>query len=206
LEYWKREKIKNEALKTASKLLTYQYQNHLYFLTQESNFRCKLYKFSKNKFIQLNTIEIDKNIQNFEIVDNTIWICTKKGVYAYNLKGKELPFTSKLPAEDISKVFKDVNNTYWFTSLSKGIFIIKNFNTWELQLQNEKFNSISSNGDELFVSSSSGKIFELDSELNHKIYWKNEDFHPIYYLNFNIDTDFNFFSANGFYVIRKKAG
>lgn len=204
LENWKSEKIKNEPLKKATKLLTYQYQNHLYFLTQESNSKCRLYKFSKNELIPIAKIDNTKNIQNFEIVDNTIWICTKKGAHAFTFTGRELSFTSKLPSEDISKVFKDYNNVYWFTSLSKGIFIIKNFNTWELQLQNEKFNSISSNGDELFVSSSSGKIFELDSELNHKIYWKNEDFHPIYYLNFNIDSDFNFFSANGFYVIRKK--
>lgn len=204
LKNWKRKTINNEVIKLATKLLSFKHNNQLYFIAQEPNFNCKLYKFSNNSFQHLASIEIDKNIQNFEIIDNTIWLCTKKGVHAFSLKGKELPFTSKLPAEDISKVFKDVNNIYWFTSLSKGIFIIKNFNTWELQLQNEKFNSISSNGDELFVSSSSGKIFELDSELNHKIYWKNEDFHPIYYLNFNIDTDFNFFSANGFYVIRKK--
>lgn len=204
LKNWKRKTINNEGIKLATKLLSFKHNNQLYFIAQEPNFNCKLYKFFNNSFQYLASIEIDKNIQNFEIIDNTIWLCTKKGVHAYSLKGKELSFTSKLPAEDISKVFKDVNNTYWFTSLSKGIFIIKNFNTWELQLQNEKFNSISSNGDELFVSSSSGKIFELDSELNHKIYWKNEDFHPIYYLNFYIDTDFNFFSANGFYVIRKK--
>lgn len=204
LKNWKKEKIKNEPLKNATKILTYQYQNHLYFLTQESNFRCTLYKFSKNNFILLNTIEIDKNVQNFEMVDNTIWICTKKGVHAYSLKGKELPFTSKLPAEDISKVFKDYNNVYWFTSLSKGIFIIKNFDSWELQLANEKFNAISSDENHLFISSSSGKIYELDSELNHKIYWKNEDLHPIYYLNFNTDSRYNFFSGNGFYILNKK--
>ena len=34
------------------------------------------------------------------------------------LKGKELSFTSKLPAEDISKVFKDYNNVYWFILFS----------------------------------------------------------------------------------------
>lgn len=204
LKNWKKEKIKNEPLKNATKILTYQYQNHLYFLTQESNFKCKLYKFSKNELILVANINIDKNIQNFEIVDNTIWICTKKGVHAYSLKGKELPFTSKLLAEDISKVFKDYNNVYWFTSLSKGIFIIKNFDSWELQLANEKFNAISSDENHLFVSTSSGKIYELDSELNHKIYWKNEDLHPIYYLNFNIDARYNFFSGNGFYVLDKK--
>ena len=204
LKNWKREKIKNEPLKNATKLLTYQYQKHLYFLTQESNFRCKLYIFSKNNFTLLNTIQIDKNIQNFEIIDNAIWLCTKKGVHAYSLKGKELSFTSKLPAEDISKVFKDYNNVYWFTSLSKGIFIIKNFDSWELQLANEKFNAISSDENHLFVSTSSGKIYELDSQLNHKIYWKNEDLHPIYYLNFNMDASYNFFSGNGFYILSKK--
>lgn len=204
LKNWKKEKIKNEPLKNATKLLTYQYQNHLYFLTQESNFICELYKFSKNELIPIAKININKNVQNFEIIDNTIWLCTKKGVHAYSLKAKELPFTSKLPAEDISKVFKDYNNVYWFTSLSKGIFIIKNFDSWELQLANEKFNAISSDENHLFVSSSSGKIYELDSQLNHRIYWKNEDLHPIYYLNFNMDARYHFFSGNGFYILNKK--
>lgn len=203
LENWKSEKIKNEPLKKATKLLTYQYQNHLYFLTQESNSKCRLYKFSKNELIPIAKIDNTKNIQNFEIVDNTIWICTKKGAHAFTFTGRELSFTSKLPSEDISKVFKDYNNVYWFTSLSKGIFIIKNFNSWELQLANEKFNAITSDKNNLYVSSSSGKIYQLDSELNHKIYWKNEDLHPVYYLDFNTDSKYNFFSANGFYILQK---
>lgn len=203
LENWKSEKIKNEPLKKATKLLTYQYQNHLYFLTQESNSKCRLYKFSKNELIPIAKIDNTKNIQNFEIVDNTIWICTKKGAHAFTFTGRELSFTSKLPSEDISKVFKDYNNVYWFTSLSKGIFIIKNFNFWELQLANEKFNAITSDKNNLYVSSSSGKIYQLDSELNHKIYWKNEDLHPVYYLDFNTDSKYNFFSANGFYILQK---
>lgn len=203
LENWKSEKIKNEPLKKATKLLTYQYQNHLYFLTQESNSKCRLYKFSKNELIPIAKIDNTKNIQNFEIIDNTIWICTKKGAHAFTFTGRELSFTSKLPSEDISKVFKDYNNVYWFTSLSKGIFIIKNFNSWELQLANEKFNAITSDKNNLYVSSSSGKIYQLDSELNHKIYWKNEDLHPVYYLDFNTDSKYNFFSANGFYILQK---
>ncbi|MCL9807981.1 sensor histidine kinase [Flavobacterium luminosum] len=204
LKNWNRKNVKNEAIKIAPKILSFRKQNNLYFLTQESDFKCKLYQFSKNNFLPVASINIDNNIQNFEIIDGTIWISTKKGVHAYTMKGEELLFTSRLPAEDISKVFKDINNVYWFTSLSKGIFIIKNFNTWELQLPNEKFNTITSDGNQLFVSSSSGKILALDAELNHKVYWKNQDSHPIYYLNFNADSRFNFFSANGFYVLNKK--
>lgn len=200
---WDKEKIKNESFKKATKLLSFRHQNELFFLTQESNLTCKVLKFSNDNLITVANMNIDKTIQNFVIIDNTIWICTKKGVQAFTMNGEELPFTSKLPTEDISKVYKDRNNVYWFTSLSKGIFIIKNFETWEFQLENEKFNAISSDNNHLFVSSSSGKIYELDTNLKSKLYWKNEDTHPVYYVNFNSSTDFNFFSANGFYVLRK---
>ncbi len=203
LNNWNKTILKNDGIKSASKLLTFSNNNELYFLAQQPDFKCKIFKFSKCNFEPMVTLEVDKNVQNFEIIDNKIWICTKKGVHAFTMGGKEFPFTSKLPIEDISKVFKDINNVYWFASLSKGIFIIKNFTTWELQIPNEKFNALTTDEKHLFVSSSSGKIYQLDTELNYRIYWRNRDSHPVYYLNFNTDSRWNFFSANGFYVLDK---
>lgn len=204
LKEWQREEILNTPLKKASKILTFRDSKQLYFLTQESNFTCKLYSFYKNVFREVANLKMEKNVQNFEIIDKTIWLCTKNGTYAFALNGEKQTFTSKLPSEDISKVFKDVNRTYWFTSLSKGIFIIKNFKTIELQNKSEKFISVSADESHVFASTSSGRIYQLDTMLSSKLYWKNKDAYPIYYINFDSDSKYCYFSGNGFYALDKK--
>jgi hypothetical protein len=55
------------------------------------------------------------------------------------------------------------------------------------------------------VGGSSGKIYTLNEKLQHQNYWQSKDAYPVYYLNFNVDVDYNFFSANGFYIQHKKS-
>lgn len=205
LKNWKTKIIENKEIKRSIKVLSYKRGNQIYFFTQDKYFKCKLLGFDKEKFTQLATFSIDKQVQNFEIINQEIWLCTKEGVRVFSMNGKELSFTKNLPKDDISKVFKDKNNVFWFSSLKNGVYIIKNFQTLELQIPSEKFSSITDDGKKIYVGGSSGKIYTLNEKLQHQNYWQSKDAYPVYYLNFNVDVDYNFFSANGFYIQHKKS-
>ena len=205
LKNWKTKIIENKEIKRSIKVLSYKRGNQIYFFTQDKYFKCKLLGFDKEKFTQLATFSIDKQVQNFEIINQEIWLCTKEGVRVFSMNGKELSFTKNLPKDDISKVFKDKNNIFWFSSLKNGVYIIKNFQTLELQIPSEKFSSITDDGKKIYVGGSSGKIYTLNEKLQHQNYWQSKDAYPVYYLNFNVDVDYNFFSANGFYIQHKKS-
>jgi hypothetical protein len=205
LKNWKTKTIENKEIKRSIKVLSYKSGNQIYFFTQDKYFKCKLLGFDKEKFTQLATFSIDKQVQNFEIINQEIWLCTKEGVRVFSMNGKELSFTKNLPKDDISKVFKDKNNIFWFSSLKNGVYIIKNFQTLELQIPSEKFSSITDDGERIYVGGSSGKIYTLNEKLQHQNYWQSKDAYPVYYLNFNADEDYNFFSANGFYIQHKKS-
>ena len=141
----------NKEIKRSIKVLSYKSGNQIYFFTQDKYFKCKLLGFDKEKFTQLATFSIDKQVQNFEIINQEIWLCTKEGVRVFSMNGKELSFTKNLPKDDISKVFKDKNNVFWFSSLKNGVYIIKNFQTLELQIPSEKFSSITDDGKKIYV-------------------------------------------------------
>ncbi|UOE40716.1 histidine kinase [Chryseobacterium suipulveris] len=205
LKKWKTKIIENKEIKRSIKVLSYKRGNQIYFFTQDKYFKCKLLSFDKEKFTHLATFSIDKQVQNFEIINQEVWLCTKEGVRVFSMNGKELSFTKNLPKEDISKVFKDKNNVFWFSSLKNGVYIIKNFQTLELQIPSEKFTSITDDGERIYVGGSSGKIYTLNEKLQYQNYWQSKDAYPVYYLNFNADVDYNFFSANGFYIQHKKS-
>ena len=205
LKKWKTKIIENKEIKRSIKVLSYKRGNQIYFFTQDKYFKCKLLSFDKEKFTHLATFSIDKQVQNFEIINQEVWLCTKEGVRVFSMNGKELSFTKNLPKDDISKVFKDKNNVFWFSSLKNGVYIIKNFQTLELQIPSEKFTSITDDGERIYVGGSSGKIYTLNEKLQYQNYWQSKDAYPVYYLNFNADVDYNFFSANGFYIQHKKS-
>lgn len=205
LKKWKTKIIENKEIKRSIKVLSYKRGNQIYFFTQDKYFKCKLLSFDKEKFTHLATFSIDKQVQNFEIINQEVWLCTKEGVRVFSMNGKELSFTKNLPKDDISKVFKDKNNVFWFSSLKNGVYIIKNFQTLELQIPSEKFTSITDDGERIYVGGSSGKIYTLNEKLQYQNYWQSKDAYPVYYLNFNDDVDYNFFSANGFYIQHKKS-
>ncbi|WP_313030123.1 histidine kinase [Soonwooa sp.] len=205
LKKWKTKIIENKEIKRSIKVLSYKLGNQIYFFTQDKYFKCKLLSFDKEKFTHLANFSIDKQVQNFEIINQEVWLCTKEGVRVFSMNGKELSFTKNLPKDDISKVFKDKNNVFWFSSLKNGVYIIKNFQTLELQIPSEKFTSITDDGERIYVGGSSGKIYTLNEKLQYQNYWQSKDAYPVYYLNFNADVDYNFFSANGFYIQHKKS-
>lgn len=59
--------------------------------------------------------------------DNFVWFCLDNGVYKYKLDNNKFLFEEHLFSDKIiTKIIKDKNNNYWFSTLRNGIFIVPN--------------------------------------------------------------------------------
>lgn len=104
----------------------------------------------------------DKIIINVIKRDDLLWFCTNQGVIVCSILEDKITFkTVYLKKEYITKVIKDKNNNYWFTTLRNGVFIMPN-----IYIKKENFNDDSNqisalctiNSNYLVCGSTDGKI------------------------------------------------
>ena len=101
------------------------------------------YKTNKdiNKSVELLGIKNKNIIIGFYEIDNDLWVCTYNGVYIYEYKKGKFNYKKILFKEkEITKVLKDRNDNYWFTTLRDGVFIIPNINIEKYDLKQEQSN------------------------------------------------------------------
>lgn len=79
---------------------------------------------------------LDKTIVRVVYKDALLWFCTNQGVIVCSWDGKELRYQAAyLTSEYITKMIKDKNNNFWFTSLRNGVFVMPNIYVKKVQLQ-----------------------------------------------------------------------
>jgi len=91
----------------------------------ESNFYIK----NNTKFRNVKTPKelLSKRIITKDVINNLLWITTNKGVYVYDFIEGEFRFkNSYFTTNSITKVLKDKNENYWFTTLHNGVYVIPN--------------------------------------------------------------------------------
>ncbi|MFC7773360.1 sensor histidine kinase [Flavobacterium sp. GCM10027622] len=78
---------------------------------------------------------IDKTFVRILKEDNLLWFCTNQGVVVCRQEGHKIIYKSTyLPNEYITKVIKDKNNNFWFSTLRNGVFIMPNIYIQKIQL------------------------------------------------------------------------
>jgi ligand-binding sensor domain-containing protein/two-component sensor histidine kinase len=78
----------------------------------------------------------DKIIISIIKRDNLLWFCTNQGVIICSVFEDKIKYKNTyLKKEYITKIIKDKNNNYWFTTLRNGVFIMPN-----IYIQKENFN------------------------------------------------------------------
>lgn len=91
--------------------------------------KTKFFRYDNTSFIE---VQFPKELQNKKInrivsVDKQIWFCTNKGVIICTLNKNKLVFQNHLfSSESITKVIKDKDHNYWFSTLDNGLFIVSN--------------------------------------------------------------------------------
>lgn len=130
-----------------------------------------LYTLNKDKIEIILQLDKEHEIINVvEDTENSIWICTRKGIF--QLKNGLL---SKPFFEDyiISSILKDFEGNYWISTLNKGVLFVPSFNIIQY-LKGIKTNSLGTNNNELWIG----------GEFNN-YYIKNRDSIHSYNLNKN---------------------
>ncbi len=78
----------------------------------------------------------DKIIINVIKRDDLLWFCTNQGVIVCSILEDKIAYKNTyLKKEYITKIIKDKNNNYWFTTLRNGVFIMPN-----IYIKKENFN------------------------------------------------------------------
>jgi len=107
--------------------------NHSFFIRKGKEF----YKIQAPKRLENNRV-----ITSFEN-NNLLWLCTDDGLLVYDYyKGKFEYKTSYFKSSLITKVIKDRNDNFWFTSLRNGVFIMPNIHLQQFNLP-ERVSNIS---------------------------------------------------------------
>ncbi|MFD0962438.1 sensor histidine kinase [Pseudofulvibacter geojedonensis] len=144
------------------------------FLVQSRMSKNIFFRFniSKNRFKKIKGLEAvaDKRIYAIFSNNNEIWIGTNKGVWMYSYTNDKFQFKKQLfKEEDITRIVKDKDDNYWFTTLNSGIYIIPNINIEKSSILSENKN-ISSldkvNDSTLIFGLTNGKIGVYDTKKN----------------------------------------
>ena len=119
----------------------------------------------------------DNTIMKFYNVKDDLWVCTKKGVFIYQIINGRLNYR-KTYFEDIpvSRFLKDRNNNYWFTTLTNGVFIIPNLyiSKYNIEKRKENITAVSKmSNNTLMMGSVKGDLAFLNKETNKLKYLKN---------------------------------
>ncbi len=86
---------------------------------------------TKKSFIKIEGVEAigKKRIYATFENGNEIWLATNSGVWIYEFKASRFQLKKRLLNEQrVSKIIKDKDENYWFTTLSNGIYIVPNIN------------------------------------------------------------------------------
>ena len=141
-----------------------------------SNFNGKQHFFIKKDLsTTFTTCLVPAELKNKIIIsvikhDNLLWFCTNQGVVVCTISGDKITYKDTyLEKEYITKIIKDKNNNYWFTSLLNGVFVMPN-----IYIQKEDFdgesNQIASlckvDANYLVYGTTDGKIGFWDNKAN----------------------------------------
>ena len=129
----------------------------LFFMRSKSDVNT-FYKFniSKNKLITVKGLEAiakDKVYSVFEN-DNEVWVATNSGVWVYEFIRDHFKLKKQfLKDKKITKILKDVNDNYWFTTLNNGIYVIPNIGieTCNISQKNKNITSLDKVNDSTLV-------------------------------------------------------
>ncbi|OWP77194.1 sensor histidine kinase [Flavobacterium oreochromis] len=173
-------------------------QNYPAPILQESNNGLLLVSKYANYFFEIRQNKFYKRkisghftfIQNLAYDKKCNWICTTQGVIKYT-KNDINTKNSYLTDFNISYVFKDHEDNYWFSTISDGLLLVPNLRNNFIPF-NKKPLTLSTNGLSIFIGCTDDKLYRSDLNLrifkkifdggsNHEIYFLSSDLKNLYF-------------------------
>ena len=109
-------------------------QNQLFVYIQNRNvgqrkFNNTFFKYKDNRIheVPFPMELIEQRITRVVTIDNHLWVCTDNGVFIFAYEKQKFVFQRKLlDGVFITKVIRDSDANYWFSTINNGLFIIPN--------------------------------------------------------------------------------
>lgn len=156
--------------------------------------------------IREEKLALGETIQNVYLEADQFWFFTQNGIIIKDKHHLDAPPKRLLEGKNVSSLAKDKNGYRWIGSPSSGIYLIKNTESREYVLSNDKYSSISSRDGILYTGTTSGKIYEHDADLNSHLFFDTRENNQVLAMDFNSLKDWDLFTGNGSYFISHHSG
>ncbi len=142
---------------------------------------------------------IEDFIQAAIYTDQKYWLCTSKGVHAYNEKGEALNHNKAyFENASISSVLKDREGNHWLSTLNQGLLFVPDMSS-KLLKSNFKIKKIKCINNKIVCGTENGAILELDPISGEtKTLAKNEDNKSIDFLEFDEEKNKIYYTTTNF--------
>ena len=135
----------------------FELNGDLYLLSRQEK---TLYKFSGNKFEKYKQFNSLPDIITCKTVNQNVWVLTRSGAYCYDEKFNLNKLIFKYVP--ISDVLIDHENNYWFSTLTKGVFLVPNLNSSIYKTPSQQgFTKLMVHQNKLIAGSTDGNLYTL---------------------------------------------
>lgn len=182
----------------------YPYKDQLYVVSK-LNEEKKIYFFAPNlKFQKSIDIPDLTYIQASDVIDGLIWLHSPRGSFAYNDSGRRI-FKKPLFSENsISKIIKDYNNNYWFSTVNDGVYIVPELNNQAYNVEEYNPQTFLATKTNYLIGSQNGVLFSTSHLVdNRKTLFTTHENLPIYYIYQDTIDKNIIFSGKGFNAVPK---
>ncbi len=125
-------------------------------------------KFGVDKFEPINLLKEGQIANDVNVFDNEIWISTSSGAYCFNkLMQPKYNGVEFFPGTSISRVIKDKEGNYWFSTINKGVIMVNNIDSRLYKNGNEPIMALNNyQNNEILAATSSGDLFSFNKTDN----------------------------------------
>ncbi len=174
-------------------------KNDLIIVSKDSK---KYYLFCKDQFTKYQLPQDFKLIQNVDSVDGYTWLCTTAGIFKVDAQKENAPLKRYFSDFNITTVFKDSQNNYWFGTQNKGLLLVPDLKSVIIPLSSRPLKIVPYKNAYL-VSTDQDELY-LFSPTDHstKKFYQGSTKHPINQLTVNQKNNSVYFTSSHFNILK----
>lgn len=140
--------------------------NNIYGITK--NTHPYIFLLKDNKTIPLNALPEKLIIQDASVINDEIWISTSTGSYCFDKSWKpKYNGFCFYKEHSITKVIKDREGNYWFSTLNNGVLIVPDLNTRLYNFQNKSITALAKKNNEILAGTSDHSVLSFNLKSNN---------------------------------------
>lgn len=126
-----------------------------------------VYQIDKDKSNALNVLKPRLFVQDVTTIGNEIWISTSTGAYCFNTNWQPLyNGFCFFKGSSISKIIKDREGNYWFSTLNKGVIIVPEINTRLYKYYDNAITSLATDGNNIITGTATNQLVYFNASSN----------------------------------------